>query len=156
MENHEQWSVYESEIPYEGARIRAAAVYCSDGRFGEQCDDFLHNALGLPRYDRVAVPGGPACLAGHFAAYREEDAVKAQLEFLISAHQLQRVVLIAHQDCAFYTQFLDVSTVDLVERQREDLLKAADRVRELGKDLTVDTFFAALRDGVIAFGPVTA
>jgi hypothetical protein len=156
MENHERWGVYESLVPYEDARIQAAAVYCSDGRFGEQCDDFLHNALGLPRYDRVAVPGGPACLAGHFAAYREEDAVKAQLEFLISAHQLQRVVLIAHQDCAFYTTFLDVSSVGLAEQQHEDLLKAAARVRELGKDLRVDAYFAVRHEALVAFEPVTS
>ncbi|MHC4142680.1 MAG: carbonic anhydrase [Planctomycetota bacterium] len=156
MENHERWGVYESVVPYEDARIQAAAVYCSDGRLGDQCDDFLHNALGLPRYDRVAVPGGPACLAGHFAAYREEDAVKAQLEFLISAHQLQRVVLIAHQDCAFYTAFLDVSSVGLAEQQREDLLKAAARVRELGRSLAVEAYFAAFQASVITFEPVTA
>ena len=30
-------------------------------------------ALGLPRYDRLAVPGGAACLAGYFATYREEE-----------------------------------------------------------------------------------
>jgi hypothetical protein len=156
MEDHEQQVVYRSTVPFEESRIRAAAVYCSDGRIGEQCDDFLHNALGLPRYDRVAVPGGPACLAGHFAAYREEDAVKAQLEFLIAAHQLERVVLIAHQDCAFYTTFLDLSPIGLAEQQREDLRKAAARVRELGKDLTVDTYFAVLEDGVVAFEPVPA
>jgi hypothetical protein len=156
MEDNEPQVVYESAVPFESARIRAAAVYCSDGRFGEQCDDFLHNALGLPRYDRVAVPGGPACLAGHFAAYREQDAVTAQLEFLIRAHGLQRVVLIAHQDCAFYTAFLDVSPVGLADRQREDLLQAAARVRELGRDLTVETYLAVLDDGVVAFEPVTA
>ena len=38
--------------------LGAAAVYCSDGRYGEHMDDFLHNCLGLPRYDRVAIPGG--------------------------------------------------------------------------------------------------
>ncbi len=156
MEDHERWGVYESVVPFEDARIRAAALYCSDGRWGEQFDDFLHNALGLPRYDRVAVPGGPACLAGHFAAYQEEDAVKAQLEFLIRAHEIQRVVLIAHQDCAFYTAFLDVSTVGLAERQREDLLKAVARVRELGRNLAVDAYFAVLQDGVVTFEPVTA
>ena len=101
--------VYDSAIPFDAARMGAAAVYCSDGRFGEQCDDFLHNALGLPRYDRLAVPGGAACLAGYFATYREEDAVLEQLKFLIEVHELRRVVLIAHQDCAFYTTRLEVS-----------------------------------------------
>ena len=34
--------------------------YCSDGRWGEAFDEFCHAGLGLPRYDRFAVPGGPA------------------------------------------------------------------------------------------------
>ena len=77
--------VYQSSVRFDENRIRAAAIYCSDGRFGEQCDDFLHNALQLPRYDRLAVPGGAACLAGHFLAHREEDALVEQLRFLIRA-----------------------------------------------------------------------
>ncbi len=36
---------YESTVPYEGTRIHAAAIYCSDGRVGEQFDDFLQNGL---------------------------------------------------------------------------------------------------------------
>ena len=48
-----------STIGWDQARIRAASIYCSDGRFGEQMDEFLHQGLGLPRYDRIAVPGGP-------------------------------------------------------------------------------------------------
>lgn len=156
MENDAQWHLYESTVPFEEARIRAAAVYCSDGRFGEQCDDFLHNALGLPRYDRLAVPGGAACLAGHFSAYREEDALRAQLEFLIGAHALTRVVLIAHEDCAFYTSLLSASPIGLDELQREDLLKAAARVRDMGRDLRVDAYIALNRDGVIVFDPVPA
>jgi hypothetical protein len=156
MENQQPWGIFESAVPFEEARIRAAAIYCSDGRFGEQCDDFLHDGLGLPRYDRLAVPGGSACLAGHFSAYREEDALKAQLEFLVSAHQLQRVILIAHQDCAFYTTFLEASPIGLAELQHEDLLKAAARVREMGQDLRVDTFFARRQEHAIVFDQVTA
>ena len=55
--------VFVSQTPFDHQRIGAAAVYCSDGRYGEQMDEFLHQGLGLPRYDRVAVPGGAACLA---------------------------------------------------------------------------------------------
>ena len=47
---------FNSSVKYNADRIQAAAVYCSDGRFGEQFDDLMHNALGLPRYDRLAVP----------------------------------------------------------------------------------------------------
>ena len=88
--------VYTSELPFEEGGIPAAAVYCSDGRFGELFDDFLYGALDLPRYDRLAVPGGAACLAGHFAAYKEGDALAAQLEFLVHAHALPRVGAVDH------------------------------------------------------------
>ena len=37
--------VYRSPIPYETARINAAAVYCSDGRIGDHMDEFLHQGL---------------------------------------------------------------------------------------------------------------
>ncbi|MCI0365652.1 MAG: hypothetical protein L0Y44_04250 [Phycisphaerales bacterium] len=143
--------VFESLEPYESARIRAAAIYCSDGRFGVHCDDFLHNSLQLPRYDRLVVPGGPANLAGHFIAYREADALAQQLTFLIEAHGLKRVVLIGHEGCAFYTQRLCVSPRDLLEKQHEDLGRAVERLRNLPGALSVEAYFARLVDQRIQF-----
>src|SRR4051794_30188029 len=70
---------YTSRLPFDARRVGAAAVYCSDGRFGEQMDEFLHDGLGLPRYDRVAVPGGAACIAGHTKAIWEEGSMERQL-----------------------------------------------------------------------------
>src|SRR5215813_13902998 len=70
---------YESRLPYERTRIHAAAIYCSDGRIGEHFDDFLQSGLGLPRYDRVALPGGPACLAGHPQARLELKEPRLEL-----------------------------------------------------------------------------
>src|SRR6266545_4643899 len=94
--------VYASATSFDDRRIGAAAVYCSDGRFGEQMDEFLHQGLGLPRYDRVAVPGGPACLAGSLVTFQEARGVEDALRFLIRVHDLSQVVLIAHQGCAYY------------------------------------------------------
>jgi hypothetical protein len=81
MNTRDKFTVYESPVRFHENRIRAAAVYCSDGRFGEHVDDFLHNALKLPRCDRLAVPGGAACLAGHLFAYREEWGLVEQLHY---------------------------------------------------------------------------
>lgn len=143
--------VYRSDSPYEAERIGAAAVYCSDGRLGDQFDDFLHHALRLPRYDRLAVPGGAACLAGHFSTWREEEAAINQLRFLVEVHGLRRVVLIAHEGCAFYTERLHVSMLGLLERQHEDLAKAVRRVSDLRLDLEVDAYFARLDGDAVAF-----
>ena len=142
MNPQEKPAVYQSPGRFDESRIGAAAIYCSDGRYGDHFDDFLHNALQLPRYDRLAMPGGPACLAGHFLAYSEEQALVEQLRFLVKAHSLERVVLIAHQDCAFYTHRLHFSTFDLEARQREDLATAVARVRSVAGGLKVERFFA--------------
>jgi hypothetical protein len=139
---HEPEPFYESGAAFDPQRIRAAAVYCSDGRFGDQCDELMHEALGLPRYDRLAVPGGAACLASHFLTFREEEGVVEQLRFLVECHELQRVVLIAHQDCAFYTRRLRVSPLQLETQQREDMRKAMRRVQRIRGSIQVDGFFA--------------
>ena len=123
--------------PFTHERIGAVAIYCSDGRFGEAFDDFLHNQLGLPHYDLLAVPGGAAALAGHLAAYREEEALVEQLRFLIANHGLERVVLIAHRNCGFYLRKLHLSEEGLRTRQEADLAKATPdkgghRVKALG------------------------
>jgi hypothetical protein len=88
--------VVREPIPFITERVGAAAIYCSDGRYGEIMDDFLHETLLLPHYDRVAVPGGAACLAGLLLVMHEHSAMDRQLKFLIEAHELTRVVLIAH------------------------------------------------------------
>jgi len=144
-------SDFESSVAFDHQRIKAAAVYCSDGRFGEQFDDFLHNSLGLPRYDRVAIPGGPACLAEHFATYRQGDAVVVQLEFLINVHQVKRVILIAHEACAFYTQLLQISPLGLKQQQLEDIAKAANRVQQFASNLVVETYFAHMQNNHVIF-----
>jgi hypothetical protein len=145
---------FESKLIFDDARIHAAAVYCSDGRFGEMMDDFLMNHLRLPRYDRLAVPGGAAALAGHFATYREEEAELEQLRFLAEVHGLERVILIAHQGCAYYSERLKVSPIDLKGRQLEDLQKATRRVRALDERLRVEPYFASLDAHVVRFEPI--
>lgn len=141
---------FESGIAYEDARIRAAAVYCSDGRWGEQIDDFLHNSLRLPRYDRLCIPGGSACLAGHLTAFLAGRDAQDHLAFLIKAHELESVVLIAHEGCAYYLNHLRVKARDLDSTQRSDLKKAADRIRGLGT-LEVQCYVARRADAKVRF-----
>ena len=137
---------YTSPIAYEHARIHAAAVYCSDGRVGAHFDDFLRNGLGLPRYDRVALPGGPACLAGHDHAHVEQHGVVDELRFLVQAHELEQVVLIAHEGCAFYVQRLGLDGPLLEPAQRADLATAASFVRDV-TGLERVAGYLARRDG---------
>lgn len=146
---------FRSLIRYDPERTHAAAVYCSDGRVGEHFDDFLQNGLNLPRYDRVALPGGPACLAGHSQAHLEEQGVMDELHFLAQVHKLSRVVLIAHSSCAFYTNRLELADPRLELVQRADLVRAAAIVHRVTGIDRIEGFFARLDPaGKITFEPV--
>jgi hypothetical protein len=136
-------------------RIRAGAVYCSDGRLGEHMDDFLQRVLELPRYDRLVVPGGPACLAQHFPVYRAEEAVAEHLDFLVRAHGIRRLVLIQHQDCAYYLQRLGCDPDTVEDRQRDDALDAIARLSGTASGLAVEAYFARFAGDRIRFERIT-
>lgn len=131
--------------------MHAAALYCSDGRIGEHFDDFLHNGLGLPRYDRLCLPGGPSCLAGYPQAHLEEQGVLDELKFLVEVHRLRRVVLIQHQGCAFYASRLELKEPRMELVQRADLVRAAAFVHRVTGLEAIDAFFARLNGGAIEF-----
>ena len=146
---------YKSSLPYDPQRIHAAAVYCSDGRVGEHFDDFLQNGLRLPRYDRVALPGGPACLAGHTEAHVAEQGVVDELKFLVEVHGLERIVLIAHAGCAFYSTRLHLPQEYLESQQKIDLVKAALFIRRITGLERIDGFFARPDHDRVHFESVT-
>ena len=146
--------LWRSSLRFIQERIGAVAIYCSDGRYNEQFDEFLHEELGLPRYDRLVVPGGPGCLAGHLSAYREEEALTEQLRFLVHHHALERVVLIAHHGCGFYLRKLHVSEERLRAAQMHDLARAAEAIWRLGPRLVVDAYLASAEDEHVTIEPV--
>ena len=146
--------MYESRIPYQQERIHAAAMYCSDGRVGDHFDDFLSNGLHLPRYDRLTLPGGPSCLAGYPELALAEKGVVDELQFLVDVHELKRVVLIAHQGCAFYHTRLGLAEPRMELVQRADLVRAAAYIYRVTKIPSIDAYFARNTLGRISFEQV--
>jgi hypothetical protein len=137
-------SCFTSRLPYDGKGCGVAVVFCSDGRFGDHVDDFVQNGLGLHGYDRLAIAGGPACLAGHFAAYRDEEGASRHLHFLAGLRGLTRVILISHEDCGFYKHVLKVSPAELLNRIRIDLAAAVLRIGKALPRLKVEAYVARL------------
>ena len=143
-------AIYTATLPFDANRVGAAAVYCADGRYGEQMDQFLHEGLGLPRYDRIALAGGAGCLAGH-ATY-ERAALERQLRFLIEAHTLTRIVLIAHFDCGFYKHRVRLPAGrSIAQQQAIDLKKSADEIRLWYPQVQVEAYYANPADGRVTF-----
>jgi hypothetical protein len=132
-------------------RIGALALYCSDGRWGEAFDEFCHKRLDIPRYDRLAVAGGPAWLAPYAGGTESRNVLHEQLAFLVKAHGLERVVLIGHHGCAVYLERFHLSPDDCLPRQIEDLRLAADTLRGWFPAVRVETYLAMRRASQLSF-----
>jgi hypothetical protein len=145
---------FTSSVPYEAERIYAAAVYCSDGRVGDQIDEFLHKGLGFPRYDRVACPGGPVVLASRFQAFWDSRGVEEQVRFLTQVHDVRTVVLIAHEGCAYYARRLAIAAEHVEAEQKADLHAATRTVHRLASSVDVLRFIARRVEHRLAFEPV--
>ncbi len=144
-------SVFTSTEPWHAERIGALALYCSDGRWGEAFDDFCHKCLHIPRYDRWAVPGGPAWLAKPANGGSFERAAREQLDFLIGVHEIERIVLITHFGCAAYTHRLGQSPLDCLQTQIEDVRLAAEALRGHNSALRVEGYVAMRRGRSLSF-----
>lgn len=135
-----------STWPWDEDRIHAMALYCSDGRWGLAFDEFCQKHLRIPRYDRWAVPGGPAWLVPSEADTGFSQEARQQLDFLVQAHGLERIVLITHYGCAYYGERLKGSPDECLPAQSADLRRAADTLRQSYPDIQVETYLA-MRSG---------
>jgi hypothetical protein len=142
---------FTSTEPWQPERIGALVLYCSDGRWGEACDEFCRRRLLIPRYDRWAVPGGPSCLLPGNAGEGFCRGAWEHLGLLVRAHQLRRLVLIAHYGCAAYAALFGQGPDDCLPAQAEDLRTAAAALREWFRGIDVETYLAMRRGVRLSF-----
>jgi len=144
-------AVFTSTERWHNERIGALALYCSDGRWGDAFDEFCHRHLLIPRYDRWAVPGGPAWLVPAPGEEEFSRAAQDQLDFLIEVHQLERIVLIAHYGCALYGRRLGKGPRECLPAQRADLRAAAAVLRRRYRGMRVESYLAMHEGNALVF-----
>jgi hypothetical protein len=132
-------------------RIGALALYCSDGRWGKAFDEFCDRHLRIGHYDRWAFPGGPAWVAMAREDHNARVAIRLQLDFLVHAHNLDRIVLITHFGCAWYGQRLQRSPEQCLSAQAGDVEAAAIALREWYPKLRVDAYLAMRQNEWVTF-----
>lgn len=135
-------------------RIDALAVYCSDGRFTSHCDQLLGEHLNAPNHDRVVIPGGPGALVGHEAAAIDPHGLLEDLSFLITAHELDHVVLIAHAGCAFYAKRLGIPAESRETQQRRDLEHARHLIADHAAPARIDLYLARPNEQNVSFDAI--
>jgi len=105
-------------------------VACSDGRFQQEVDEFLHEHLRISQYDRCYIPGGAGALVPGGVEFTRASQIRKECCFLIEAHGIERVVLLFHGPahggpeeavCGDYKRRFPTKSAEAVrERQNED------------------------------------
>jgi hypothetical protein len=138
--------VYESGLLWDPERPDTTIISCVDGRWYPHIVEFarVHLKAGT-RTDFVAVPGGIEPMTLLDLVPKDFNFFRRRIESLVEAHGTRRIVAIAHQGCAWYrARKIGRVQIDLKETQIADLRRAASRLREMFKDVKVETYFAHL------------
>ncbi len=149
-------NVYEA-VPQ--ARPEAIVVYCSDPRFQTAFDPFIEKELGLRKgqFIPLVIGGGAGVLANPERLPKEFKFMKDRFE-LFRHHftSIKRVVLINHEDCAYYKMLVDTIPGFLKERAgslthqpRADMEPIAGIFHRLLSHLglSVELYYARFADG---------
>lgn len=137
-------SSFKSSLKVNSARADTLVVHCSSHRVQAALGEFLNKGLDLKNYELLVLPGGPQCLTLVEYLPKYSWAVTKWVRFLVEAHELNRVVLIAHQDCGWYKQlpFHLFGSSDPRQRQEDDLRRVRAAMAKDFPHLRVDLYFA--------------
>jgi hypothetical protein len=126
-------------------KTETLVIHCSDYRFQGALVEFLNRVLNLnENYDLIAVPGGPLSLALLERHSDDSRAAWKWFRFFVERHGIRRLILIQHQDCAWYQEVPPGahSPHALRQRQQEDLARISSQLRKSFPDLRVESYFA--------------
>lgn len=154
---------HKAQHPWRDRPFEALVVACSDGRFNEQIDEFLHHRLAISYYDRLFVPGGAGALAATGTEFLRVQRIRAECRFLIEAHAIRRAVLLFHGPaadgpsealCGDYLRRLPTSTVAGIRLQQER--DARQLLREgLGPTVALEIYRCEVaKDAIVRFVPM--
>ena len=137
---------YLTELPWDPERPETVVITCVDGRWYRHFQEFAREHLKAgPCTDFMAVPGGiePMTLADEVP--KDFNFFRRRLEALVEAHGTRRIVVIAHQDCAWYRERMGAATAEAMRaKQIADMRRAASWLRARFEGVVVQPFFARL------------
>jgi len=137
-------SHFQAHADFDPHHPSALALWCSDGRFTGAVEELLAK-LGQPRLDTMTLPGGPALLDATSSSLAGVEVVREAASFLIKAHVIKDVVLVAHEGCGYYRARYRYESPDAMQRrQLADLRSAARWVAGTHSGVVARCYFASV------------
>ena len=137
---------YVTELPWDPERPETVVITCVDGRwYGHFRNSRREHLNAGPCTDFMAVPGGiePMTLADEVP--KDFNFFRRRLEALVEAHGTRRIIVIAHQDCAWYRERMGGASAEAMRaKQVADMRRAASWLRARFEGVVVQPYFARL------------
>jgi len=144
--------VYRSSDFLGSAETGVLAVHCSDPRYQPHFQEFLRQGLGVEHYALIAVPGGAQFLTLMDYLPKFAWAGWRWLKFMADVVAVQRIILIAHDDCRWYQDMrFGLHSANLGERQAADLVRVRAACQERFRNARVDLYYARLEGQRVVF-----
>lgn len=138
-------------------KAKALVLSCIDFRFLEFERNFLSLQYLNHQYDWTALAGASLALTG-FPHTAEAEAFWDQLDLSRQLHQIEKVIILDHQDCGAYASKIDpdLSQDPVLEKQvHADYLNRAYReIQKRYPELAVELYFVTLNTGVKSVVPI--
>ena len=134
-------------------------IQCSDHRFQQVFSSFCNGQI-LPgeNFDLLAFPGASQLLVFGEANPKLTNSLLRPIKFLIKQHGVKRIVIIMHEDCGWYNNFVSTFfrvTEPMRETQEKDMRQAKKALRDLFPGIAVDLYYATIAKGdSVEFHPV--
>jgi hypothetical protein len=145
---------FKAKRPWFPERPSTLVVCCSDGRWHGQIQEFVADEVD-ERADMLVLPGGPVVVDPWNSSFDEARVFGTAMSLLVQYHNLDAVWLISHQDCAYYmVKHPELDEKGRLARQRADLLRAAQLLKERYDQFKMRCMHARLHEGAVIFEPV--
>ncbi len=138
-------TAYQTASQLNRADTDVLAVHCGDHRFQAGFHEFLNQGLNLnENYHLLVLPGGPQSLTLVEYLPKFSWASWKWLRFFAEQHDIQRLILIQHQDCGWYKALplhLHASPEPRA-RQEEDLRRVTAALEKDFPHFRVELYYA--------------
>lgn len=109
-------------------RTEAVVATCIDFRFQEFIENWLHENVGIGKYDRISLAGG----------VKDLPNVMEQLSVSVRLHNVRTAILMNHEDCGAY------GPEGTHDKHVQDLIHARNTVNQNYPNLNVDLYYIHL------------
>ncbi len=134
----------------------ALVIHCGDPRFQEAFRQFITRELGFRNYIPIIIGGGIHAFGMQTFMPKNFKILWEQVKFFIKEGRVNQVIIINHEDCAWYKKMKGYHpTVSLPVKGRFDLRTAARLILRDFAGVSVHSYWAALDGDVITFSEVS-